>query len=94
MDHEEKDITILWQGDFEGGTLIMFLSKKYDNLLFWKVFDPGFAVPLTGNCFFVAGPNFDLKKFIAASLVAIRHTYLSFQQGNKDECINSGIKVQ
>jgi len=91
---EEKDITILWQGPFEGGTLILFLSKKYNNILLWKIFDPSLADPLTGHCYFIATGEFDLKKFIDVSLISIRHTYLSFQQGLKDECITSGAKVQ
>ena len=92
--HEAKDLTVLWQGEFEGGTLILFVSKKYESVLFWKIFDPGFSEPLTGNFFFVAGPAFEINKFIDNTLETIKKLYLIYQQELKDERISTGTRLQ
>jgi len=93
-DHAQKDITVLWQGNFEGGTAILFLSAKYENILFWRIHDPGLLAPLTGNFFFTAGHEFNIEKFIEGSLSAVKTLYLLHQQDLKDASVHQGTKIQ
>jgi len=84
---------ILWQGEYNGGLLILFVARPKLDKLYWKVFDPGLENPVQGSVELQLNADIPLSTVIDMTLDLIDSSVLSLHQRIKDECICAGARI-